>query len=64
MLGMQAALTVTMQRSTDSVMVAVGQQKCVDKAAAGFVGFAIPAPGSCCSLPELEPSVRLDLPIK
>jgi len=43
MLGMQAALTVTMQRSTSGVMVAVGQQKWVDKAAAGVVGFAIPA---------------------
>jgi hypothetical protein len=43
MLGMQAALTVTMQRSSGGVMVAVGQQKWVDKAAAGVVGFAIPA---------------------
>ncbi len=43
MIGMQAALTVTMQRSTGGVMVAVGQQKWVDKAAAGVVGFAIPA---------------------
>ena len=42
-IGMQAALTVTIQRSTGGIMVAVGQQKWVDKAAVGVVGFAIPA---------------------
>jgi hypothetical protein len=41
--GMQAALTVTLQRTGGGVMVAVGQQKWVDKAAVGAVGFAIPA---------------------
>lgn len=42
-IGMQAALTVTLQRSTGGIMVAVGQQKWVDKAAVGVVGFAVPA---------------------
>ena len=42
-IGMQAALTVTIQRATGGIMVAAGQQKWVDKAAAGAVGFAIPA---------------------
>ena len=42
-IGMQAALTVTIQRSSGGIMVAVGQQKWVDKAAVGVVGFAIPA---------------------
>ncbi|MFL5627544.1 MAG: hypothetical protein ACJ788_18350 [Ktedonobacteraceae bacterium] len=41
-LGMQAALTVTMQRNSGGITVAVGQQKWVDKAAVGVVGFAIP----------------------
>ena len=43
LIGMQAALTVTLQRTSGGVMVAVGQQKWVDKAAVGVVGFAIPA---------------------
>jgi len=42
-IGMQAALTVTIQHSTGGIMVAVGQQKWMDKAAVGVVGFAIPA---------------------
>jgi len=42
-IGMQAALTVTIQRSTGGIMVEVGQQKWMDKAAVGVVGFAIPA---------------------
>jgi hypothetical protein len=41
--GLQAALSVTLQRSTGGVMVGVGQQKWIDKAAVGAVGFAIPA---------------------
>ncbi len=43
LIGMQAALTVTIQRSSGGIMVACGQQKWVDKAAIGVVGFAIPA---------------------
>ena len=42
-LGMQAALTVTIQRTAGGVMAAVGQQKWIDKAAVGAVGVAIPA---------------------
>ena len=42
-IGLQAALSVTMQRSAGGIMVAVGQQKWIDKAAVGAVGFAIPA---------------------
>src|SRR5947208_7338601 len=38
-IGMQAALTVTIQRTADGVMVAVGRQKWVDKAAVGAVGI-------------------------
>lgn len=41
-LGMQAALTVTIQRTSGGVLIAVGQQKWVDKAAVGAVGFVIP----------------------
>ena len=40
--GLQAALTVTLQRSTGGIMVAVGQQKWIDKAAVGAVGVAVP----------------------
>ena len=43
LIGMQAALTVTIQRSSGGVMVGVGQQKWIDKAAVGVVGIAIPA---------------------
>ena len=42
-IGMQAALSVTIQRTGGGVMTAVGQQKWIDKAAVGAVGFAIPA---------------------
>lgn len=42
LLGMQAALTVTFQRTGGGVAVAVGQQKWVDKAAIGVAGLAIP----------------------
>ena len=41
--GMQATLTITLQRTAGGIMVGVGQQKWVDKAAVGVVGFAIPA---------------------
>lgn len=43
LIGMQAALTTTLQYSSGGVMVACGQQKWIDKAAVGVVGFAIPA---------------------
>ena len=43
LIGMQAALTVTIQRSSGGVMVGVGQQKWIDKAAVGVVGIAVPA---------------------
>jgi hypothetical protein len=42
LLGMQAALTITIQRTGAGVAVAVGQQKWVDKAAVGIAGLAIP----------------------
>ena len=42
-IGMQAALSVTIQRTTGGIMVAAGQQKWVDKAAVGAVAVAIPA---------------------
>ena len=41
-IGMQAALSVTIQRTTGGITVAVGQQKWVDKAAVGAVGVAVP----------------------
>src|SRR5207302_10141459 len=37
-IGMQAALRVTIQRTTGGIMVATGQQKWIDKAAVGAVG--------------------------
>jgi hypothetical protein len=42
LIGMQAALSVTLQRNSNGIMVAVGQQKWIDKAAAGAVGLALP----------------------
>ena len=42
LLGMQASLSVTIQRTGGGVMVAAGQQKWIDKAAAGVAGIAIP----------------------
>src|SRR5437588_10455648 len=39
MIGLQAALTVTLQRSAGGVLVAVGRQKWMDKAAVGAVGI-------------------------
>jgi hypothetical protein len=41
-IGMQAALTVTIQRTSGGVMAAMGQQKWVDKAAVGVAGMVIP----------------------
>src|SRR5579864_3767684 len=40
-LGMQRALTVTMQRAPGGVVVMIGQQKWADKAVAGAVGMVI-----------------------
>lgn len=42
LLGMQAALTITLQKSHGGVMVGAGQQRWIDKAAVGAVGFAFP----------------------
>jgi ribosomal protein L40E len=41
LLGMQAALTVTMNRTPGGVLAVIGQQQWVDKAAAGAVGMLI-----------------------
>jgi hypothetical protein len=41
-LGLQAALTLTIQRTAGGVLVMTGQQKWVDKAAVGVVGMAVP----------------------
>jgi hypothetical protein len=42
MVGLQATLTITIQRSSSGVVVAVGNQKWVDKAAVGAVGLVVP----------------------
>jgi hypothetical protein len=42
LIGLQAALTITMQRTSGGVIVGTGQQKWVDKAAVGIAGLAIP----------------------
>jgi ribosomal protein L40E len=41
LLGMQAALTVTMNRTPGGVLAVIGQQQWIDKAAAGAVGMLI-----------------------
>ena len=41
--GLQAALTVIMQRTPGGMQAMIGQQKWADKAAVGAVGFFIPA---------------------
>jgi hypothetical protein len=41
-IGMQAALSVTLQRNSNGIMVAIGQQKWIDKAAVGVASLAIP----------------------
>ena len=41
LLGMQAALTLTMSRTPGGVLAVIGQQQWVDKAAAGAVGMLI-----------------------
>src|SRR6266704_4169202 len=40
-LGMQAALSVTIQRTAGGVLAMIGQQRWVDKAAVGAVGIAV-----------------------
>jgi hypothetical protein len=42
LIGLQAAMTITMQRTGGGVIVGTGQQKWVDKAAVGIAGLAIP----------------------
>jgi hypothetical protein len=42
LVGLQAALTVTMQRVSGGILVMIGQQKWIDKAAVGVVGLAVP----------------------
>ena len=42
LIGMQAALSVTLQRNANGVMVAIGQQNWIDKAAVGVASLAIP----------------------
>jgi hypothetical protein len=42
LVGLQAALTVVMQRSPEGVHVMIGQQRWIEKAAVGAVGFFIP----------------------
>ena len=42
LIGMQAALSVTLQRNSNGTMVAIGQQKWIDKAAVGVASLAIP----------------------
>jgi hypothetical protein len=41
-IGMQAALSVTLQRNSNGIMVAIGQQQWIDKAAVGVASLAIP----------------------
>jgi hypothetical protein len=42
LIGMQAALSVTLQRNANGVMVAIGQQRWIDKAAVGAASLVIP----------------------
>ena len=42
LLGLQAALTVIIQRTSGGTLVTIGQQKWIDKAAVGAVGLIIP----------------------
>lgn len=41
-IGMQASLSLTIQRTSGGMLVTIGQQKWIDKAAAGAVGVFIP----------------------
>ena len=40
-IGMQSALTLTMQRTPDGMAAMIGQQKWMDKAAVGVVGMFV-----------------------
>jgi len=42
LVGLQSALTVTIQHTSGGILVMVGQQKWIDKAAVGVVGLAVP----------------------
>ncbi len=42
LIGLQAALSLTLQRTENGVMVAIGQQKWIDKAAVGAASLIIP----------------------
>ena len=42
LVGLQAALTVVFQRIAGGILVTIGQQKWIDKAAVGVVGLAVP----------------------
>lgn len=42
LIGMQAALSVRLQRNANGIMVAIGQQQWIDKAAVGVASLAIP----------------------
>ncbi|HLG75244.1 MAG TPA: hypothetical protein VKX46_02445 [Ktedonobacteraceae bacterium] len=42
-IGMQAALSLTLQRNGNGVLATIGQQKWIDKIAAGSVSLLIPA---------------------
>ncbi len=42
MFGLQAALTVVMQRTPDGLQAMIGQQRWADKAAVGAIGFIFP----------------------
>ncbi len=42
LVGLQSALTVSMQRTSGGILIMIGQQKWIDKAAVGVVGLAVP----------------------
>ncbi len=42
LVGLQSALTVTIQHTSGGILVMIGQQKWIDKAAVGVVGLAVP----------------------
>ncbi len=42
LVGLQSALTVTIQRTAGGILVMIGQQKWIAKAAVGVVGLAVP----------------------
>ena len=42
LLGMQAAISLTLQRTSGGIMAMIGQQKWIDKIAVGAVGFIVP----------------------